>query len=193
MMNNLEQDNFLLELENALIVEEAKMLDLDPEADDFGIKNKNQADYFIKLLNDVREEQKQIVTLCNDKIKRQTEIINAFKEQKLTGLNSQEQYYLALLKTYAENELKDSKKRSVKLPEGTLGFTKQQPRFEYDETLQSWLEENKPEFIKREEKKSVDKKLLKDSGAVVGDKLVVNGETIHGVTIIEQEDKFTVK
>lgn len=187
------QDEFLKELEEFMIEEEAKQLDLDPAADDFGIKNKSQADFFLKLLNEVREDMNEVNTLCDEKIKRETEKINDFRDKRLTGLRSQEQYYIALLKTYAENELKDSKKRSMKLPEGTIGFKKQQPKYEYGESTLEWLTNYRPEFVKKEEKLSIDKTALKKAATVVGDKLLIDGLEVADVVVIEQEDKFTVK
>lgn len=59
-------------------------------------------------------------------------------------------FFEKLLADYAARELEGSKKQSLKLPKGTLGFRSQQPEYKRQEDiLFEWLESNCPRLLKR--------------------------------------------
>ena len=110
----------------------------------------------------------------------------------------------AQLKDYAETRITD-KKRSVSLPNGTLSFRKQQPKFFFDglveakaddERLVHFVKHNAHQFLKVKVDESVDwanfKRTLaiNDNGDVY---FAETGEFIDGLHAQFLPDKFTVK
>lgn len=75
---------------------------------------------------------------------------------------------------------------------GKLVWKKQQPLYERDEAaLLNWAEQTIPELVKV--KKEVSWADLKKRADVSGDNLLLDGEVIPGVTVIEREDVFEVQ
>lgn len=97
-----------------------------------------------------------------------------------------------LLQLYAEERLKNSKRKSVSLPSGKFGYRKQPPKITHDDTiLLAFAKEAAPQFVKIKE--SVDWAGLKKSCVIDQDKMIdENGEVLPGITIEQQEPKFYV-
>ncbi|WP_317423192.1 host-nuclease inhibitor Gam family protein [uncultured Acidaminococcus sp.] len=95
-----------------------------------------------------------------------------------------------LLQLYAEERLKNSKRKSVSLPSGKFGYRKQPPKITHDDTiLLAFAKETAPQFVKVKE--SVDWANLKKGCTVDGDHLISqDGEIIPGVTVEQHPDKF---
>jgi hypothetical protein len=185
---------FLEELHNYMDKEEVKELNINiTEDDSFQIVNKEQAGFFIRKIQEARQEAEEINENANKEIERISNKVNAWREQELSKCASTEAYILNLLKNFAEKELSDTDKRSIKLPFGTLAFKKQQDKFDYDDAaLLQCLENNKLEdYIQR--KPSVKKAELKKTGTVKDGKLYIDGVLIEGIVITPQDDKFEVK
>jgi hypothetical protein len=193
MINDFNND-FLKELENFIEIEEAKDLGIDVEADTLKIHSHSQADYFLGLLNKAQKEVEYINTICDAKIQQTTDRVNRFREQNISGLSSQINYYKMLLETYIVDELANSKKKSIKLPEGTLGIKKQADKIDYDEEIViDYLKVNHPELVRVKTKEEIDKTSLKKLAESLNGSLVIDGKEVEGIKVLPQPDKFYIK
>lgn len=175
-------------------VEEAEVneIELDQAKPGFQIETMEQANYITRKLKELRAEQEQIEETAKRELRRYEDKVNTWKEKTLSPLQNQEQFYMSLLESFARQKLEGSNKKSLKLIEGTIGFRKQQDKYEYDDkVLTAYLEENHKDLVKY--KASPDKTALKKAGEVKNGALYVNGKAVPGVTIISQDEKFEVK
>lgn len=198
---SINKDEFIGFLEDYLMEEEAKELEIKiAETEEQSgplIDSMQKANYFLKLVSKIQEDIDSINMLCDGEIEKTIERVNAYRNSQIKPLANQKEYYANLLKNFAEKELEDSKKRSVKLPYGTLSIKKQQPKWDYgDEAeLLQWLKTNELQCVINEKiSHSIDKKSLKDQVIVTPDNIVMlNGKVLPGIQVIEQADKFTIK
>lgn len=197
---SINKDEFVDFLEDFLMEEEAKELQISitgcEEDDAPTINSMQKANYFLKLIKMIDSDITSIEELCQEEIRKTTERINTYKESQLTPLLRQKEYYTKLLKNFAEHELADSKKRSIKLPNGTLSISKQQPLWTYDdEEIINWLAVNNgDQFISRKIEEKIDKVALKKA-IVLNDEDIptYEGKEVTGLVVTQREDKFTVK
>lgn len=197
---SINKDEFVDFLEDFLLEEEAKELQIkitgEEEQDSPMINSMQKANYFLKLVKTIDEDIKAIDELCNEEIKKTIDRINKYKEEQIAPMLKQRDYFIKLLRNFTEHEIANSNKKSIKLPNGTLAMTKQQPAWEYeDDVIIKFLTANKgQDFIstKIEEKinKVAFKKAIKMNESGVP---MFNGIEIPGLTVTEREDKFTVK
>ena len=178
--------------------EEAKELEItitgDEAQDAPMIDSRVKANYFLKLMNNIKEDIDSINSICDAEIEKTTKRVNEYREMQLTSLVKQYEYYKKILRNFTEYELSNSKKKSVPLAYGTLSIKKQQDKWEYDEEkLLNWFKEHNPELINKKVTESVDKKQLKSLSSKSGEVAMLNGVPVEGVTIIPQPDKFDVK
>ena len=195
---SINKDEFVDFLENYLMEEEAKELEItitgDEAQDAPMIDSRDKANYFLKLMNNIKEDIDSINAICDVEIEKTTKRVNEYRESQLHTLVKQYEYYKKILKNFTEYELANSKKKSVPLAYGTLSIKKQQDKWEYDEEkLLSWFKEHNPELINTKVTESVDKKQLKSLSSKNGEVAMLNGVPVEGVTIIAQPDKFDVK
>lgn len=158
----------------------------------FVIENMDQANYAAKRVKRLRKEQEEITKTGLDQLKSYEEKVREWIEKSTSSLASTEQYYIKLLEEYAKKQLEGSKKKSLKLIEGTIGFKKQQDKYEYEENvLIDFLEKSHPNYIKKTS--SIDKASLKKEGTAKDGMLYFNDTPIPGVTVIPQGETFEVK
>lgn len=197
---SINKDEFVDFLEDFLMDEEAKELAInitgDEEVDAPAINSLQKANYFLKCIKAAEEDVKAIEELCQEEIRKVTERVEAYKANQLKPLQNQIAYYTRLLRNFTEHELANSKKKSIKLPNGTLAITKQQPLWTYqDEDIINFLTANHGEsFVSTKIEEKIDKVAFKK--AIVLNKEGIptfNGLEVPGLSITEREDKFTVK
>ena len=170
-------------------VEEAEV---DLHSSRFTVETMDQANYVIRKLNEVREERGQAEQAAAEQIQAYKEKVENWLKAVSSPLDNQEMYYMNLLKMFAANKLDGSKKKSLKLIEGTLAFKKQQPDYQYqDDVLTEYLKESHPDLIAI--KHSPKKAELKKAGEARNGALYVGEDKIPGVTVIDRDDKFEVK
>ena len=90
--------------------------------------------------------------------------------------------------------MQDSKKKSLKLPFGTLSFKKSQPKYIYDdEQVMNFIKSNElSQFIRVKEE--INKRDLKSALTINEEGIIkLNGMQIEGVTITPGEEMFNVK
>lgn len=198
MFEDFNMDNFLQELNDSINEEEQKALNIsfnqDVEKSKF-INNDSQANYFCKLISDLQTEKQNKNEFIDSEIKRICNHYEEFRNQENRKIDQKIDFFKKALEVYAIEQLNGTKKKSIKLPYGTLGFKKQQDKFEYsDELILEWLKSNKQnDFITVKTTEAVDKKKLKKDGFVNNGKLFINDLPVDGVTVSSQEDKFEIK
>jgi hypothetical protein len=192
-------EDFIKDLNESISKMEAEELNInvtgDEESDREMIQNPQQANYFCKVVNELREERAKTEELINQELKRVQREYEAYKTKELNRIDGQIQYFSGLLESYATKELQNSKKRSIKLPHGTLSIKKQQDKYDYDEeAILECLKKNKQDkFIKVQTVETVNKKDLKKEGFSHNGKLYLDNIEVKGVVITAQPDKFEVK
>lgn len=118
--------------------------------------------------------------------------VDAWLESRVNSIDEANESDEAKLQVYAEDRLKNSKRKSVNLPSGKFGFRKGQPKIEHDDSiLMKYAKASNPQFIKVKE--SLDWSGLKKSCTVDGEKMIdENGEVLPGITIHPAEQTFYV-
>ena len=160
------------------------------ESNEFRITDDLMADWAVEKINAARAERDRLVSLVQEKIeqlqeKRQLYIVNF--EENTSYLRAKLMDYFQTVKTQDTKTMK-----KYKLVSGTLVLKKQQSVYERDEgALLAWAETTAPELVKV--KKEVSWADLKKQADVSGDKLLLDGEIIPGVTVVEREDVFEVQ
>lgn len=197
---SINKDEFINFMEDFLIEDEAKELGIKITGEEEELPKINslqQANFYVKLVKSIDEDINNIELLCKEELQKYQDRISKYKSSQIEPLLRQREYFSNLLKNYTEHELADSKKRSIKLPNGTLALTKQLPIWEYEdedsiiETLKA-IKCNELINVKVEE--SINKKELKKETVIdENGKVLINGHEIHGITITKRDDKFTVK
>ncbi|MGL5507702.1 MAG: host-nuclease inhibitor Gam family protein [Paraclostridium sp.] len=195
----LDMKDFLESLEEYKNAKDAEELQIKLTGDisnDRGvIDSPNKANYFLRILQDVKMDIDKVNQTCDEEIRMATERINEFREDSLRSLKNQVVYYEAMLRDFTIREIEGTKKKSVKLPYGTLQLKSSQPKYIYDDSVAiDFLNENFPSFVVEKTTKSINKADLKKMGAIDPEgNLVVEGKVVPGVSIVHQEDTFTVK
>lgn len=195
----IKRDEFVDFLEDYLLEEEAQELEImitgDEEEDAPAINSLQKANYFLKLVKNIDEDVQMIETLCAEEIKKVTERINNYKMAQIEPLLRDRDYFVRLLKNFTENQLADGKKKSIKLPNGTLAMTKQQPLWEYedDSIIRFLIANNGNDFVHTKIEEKIDKVALKKAVKIENNVAKFNGVEIPGLTVTEREDKFTVR
>ena len=170
--------------------QERYIAELMEESNEFRITDDLMADWAVEKINAARAERDRLVSLVQEKIeqleeKRKLYIVNF--EENTSYLRSKLMEYFSTVKTQDTKTMK-----KYKLVSGTLILKKQQPMYERDEAkLLTWAEQTVPELVKV--KKEVSWADLKKQADVSGDKLLLDGEIIPGVTVVEREDVFEVQ
>lgn len=198
MFEDFNMDNFLQELNDSINEEEQKDLNInfnqDVEDSKF-INNDSQANYFCKLIANLQTEKQNKNEFIDNEIKRILNHYEEFRNQEARKLDQKIDFFKKALEVYAAEQLSGTKKKSIKLPYGTLGFKKQQDKYEYsDELILEWLKSNKQnDFITVKTTESIDKKKLKKDGFVNNGRLFINNIPVDGVSVSSQNDKFEIK
>lgn len=202
-MNSNERNEFDIFGENSDILEalfdeiteeEVKELGIEIDNEKFAITSDEQANFFLRRLEEVRSEQDKINVTCNNEIERFTKKVNSFRAKELLSLENTEKYFISLLETYAKKQLEGSKKKSIKLPFGTMSFKKGQRKMVYeDDVLMNFIKSNslndfiriKEEINKSELKKAIK---LEEDGSVT-----LHGTVVEGATSLPAEETFSIK
>lgn len=162
--------------------------------DTFKIESKEQAGYFLRKILDLKAQKEEIILTAKSETERLLSIINSWQEKETTNLDNTIDYFSCLLKEFTEKELENSEKRSIKLPFGTLGFKKQPPHYDYDDSLvKEWLKKENSELLEKVVDFKYNKTDLKKIAVIKDNQLFLNGKAIDGITVTNQEDLFIIK
>lgn len=185
--------DFISELRGFMDDVEIQDLNITQE-DSFRITSRDQANYFVRKVMDLKNQEQEIIMTAKQEAERLLGMIKQWEEKELSTIHSGMDYFNGLLREYAESELDGTKKRSIKLPFGTLQFRAQQPKFNYDDdTLKTYLQGLSSDLVEEKVEYKVNKTELKKRAMVVDGKLMLDGKVVDGVTIETLDDKFEVK
>lgn len=194
---SINKDEFLEDINDILIQADIEELNVrlasDMNDETLTVPDKESANFYLKMINQLQEEKDQINEFTDELIKKDVEKYEQYRQDRLKPLDSKIEFYKNGLETFMRSEYEASGKKTLKLPEGTLSIRKQQPNYVYnDDAILEYLKiNNKDDFINI--KYTVNKKDLKKAGTVIGTSLYIDGKEVPGVLITEQEDKFDIK
>ena len=159
----------------------------------FRIENLEQANYYIKKYKELTKEEQTINETAKDYLENYKEKVSSWQEKVLGPIQSKKDYYEYLLKEYASNQLEGSKKKSIKLVEGTLGFRKSSPSLVYDEQeMINYLVNEKYNGLYKTSYK-IDKKALQSVTKIKDGELYLDNNKLDFVQIEEKESSFNIK
>ena len=161
---------------------------IEPE-EGFKIDDLDKAEWAVRKIACYETSIKEAEELAKKRLRQIDTWLKGIKEDN----ERQIKFFEELLRPFAEFKLEGSKKRSMKLPCGTLGFRKSQPKYERDEDkLLAWVKDSSPEHLVIKESvnwSSLKKSLVTDNGKAI----TCDGEIVTGITVEEQPDTFYVK
>lgn len=196
MIHIINKDEFLADLQEYLNDQEAIALDIN-ESNEYLINDKSQADYFIKLSKQCENDINDIKEYIEAEKERYLQLLENYMIDQIMAVEKRKQFYDDALEAYIHRELDGTKKRSIKLPHGTLALKKQQPHYTYeDEDIIDWAKEMYPDIVKTtipEPKVSIDKKKLKEHGEIIDGLLYIDGLQVPGVQVEIKDDAFSIK
>lgn len=196
MIHIINKDEFLADLQEYLNDQEAIALDIN-ESNEYLINDKSQADYFIKLSKQCENDINDIKEYIEAEKERYLQLLENYMIDQIMAVEKRKQFYDDALEAYIHRELDGTKKRSIKLPHGTLSLKKQQPHYTYeDEDIIDWAKEMYPDIVKTtipEPKVSIDKKKLKEHGEIIDGLLYIDGLQVPGVQVEIKDDAFSIK
>lgn len=158
----------------------------------FKIEDEVQVNWALRKIKQLQDEKEKNVSLANAEIEKIEEWLNSMNDQVQQSID----YFQSLLAEYALKQRKnDPEFKSLKLPNGRIGFRKQQPKWEYDNTklVESLKASERTDLIRIKEEP--DKSAIKKAFQVVDDKVVdtETGQVIEGITVEQREDAFRVE
>ena len=155
----------------------------------FAIESETEANWALRKIKQIEDQRKNNLELANAEIEK----INSWKDQVNKQADNEVNHFQSLLDEYARKcRLADPKFKSLKLPNGKIGFRKQQPKWNYDD--QKLLEHLKANGhdelirIKEEPDKTAIKKVFKLNQNSVIDPST--GEIVEGISVELREDAF---
>lgn len=171
-----------------------EFLDKYQQTDDEGfiVDDEQKANWALRKIGELQKEMKDNTRLAEkeiDKIKR-------WEKQQNNRLSESVNYFEGLLADYARQKREqDPKFKSLSLPNGRIGFRKQQPKWIYDDkTLLKYLERTELDELIRVNK-APNKSEIRKVFDVVGDKVVnkETGEVVEGIEIVHRDETFNVR
>ncbi|MGI6078808.1 MAG: host-nuclease inhibitor Gam family protein [Fastidiosipilaceae bacterium] len=148
----------------------------------FKIEDKSQAAWALRKMSKIKAEMDENIMTAQAEMER----IVGWRDGENEKLQRSVSFFEGLLHEYFLTlRESDPKLKTMKLPHGTLKMRKQQPQYEYDESLMlPWAKKNLPEavVVKESVAKTPVKKHIKDTG-----------EMVPGVEIVERPERFSVE
>lgn len=187
-------ESFFEEIEKA----ELEELDINIDKIQFEIKDEGQANFFLRKVTELREEREKINKMCDDEVKRFVDKIETYRIKETATLDKTEEYFSSLLSEYASKQLEGTKKKSLKLPFGTLAFSKSPDSYVYEtDAAMEFVSKEMPQFIRTKtelNKAELKKNLFVNESGEVMVKISEDSSTlIPGVTFSPGEKKFKIK
>lgn len=191
-----ELQNFLDEQSEAQFLPEVdEETDVESAKEKYKITSMQSADYFVRKIKEIELYEAEVDATVKaeiERVKANAEAWAAKEKEKNTFIKS---FFKSLLETYASEQLKDKKTRTLALPSGSLCFKKQQNEYNYDDkAVITFLKEIKPDLINKEIIEKYDKKVLKSLISEQPDGSVLLGDyKVPGVSFTERNTKFEIK
>ena len=177
---------------NALQKNELQDLPDEQERERFKIEDINAANWALRKISAAQAAIRERETLARAEVERVQQWLDG-ETQKLKG---DIEFFEGLLHEYHQQELKlDEKRKTIKLPHGTLKMRAQQPDYQRDDVkLKEWAEANKRDVLIPQPPKLDWASLKKAIRPVDGKAIDVDtGEVIPGIAIVDRPPKFSVE
>lgn len=186
-LDEKSEAQFLPQVDEATDVETAK--------EKYKITSMQSADYFVRKIKEIQLYEAEVDATVQAEIERVKTNAEAWaikEKEKNAFIKS---FFKSLLETYAKEQLKDKKTKTLTFPSGSLCFRKQQNEYSYDDKLVlKFLETSKPDLIKKEIIEKYDKKELK---ALLTEqpngKVMLEDKLVPGISFTERDLKFEIK
>lgn len=187
-------DEFLEELYDLIVDEEAEKLGINISDEKYHIMGDSQANFFLRRLSELEAENQKINEMCDAEIQAFVDKVNKFRESKLKTNKGTMDYFNTLLEKYAHSQLDGTKKKSLKLPFGTLQFRTSPEKLNYvdPEVVLKMLQNNNMNELVRT-KTEIDKTNLKKAINIIDGKAYLNGVELAGVEVEPPQTSFSVK
>lgn len=173
------------------VFEEQGVNDLASATDErFKVKDLSGAEWCLKKISRAKVRYEEIKAYVESEKAKLDAFLADAKEQ----FDGDKGYFESLLMPYAMEQLEgQKKKKSIKLPSGTIGF-KAMPAevVKDDEALKAFVKDNMPEYIETKETVKWGE-LKKTLTAADGRFVTADGEIVDGVTYTEKPDVFYSK
>lgn len=158
----------------------------DFDNDKFVIDNIKKADWAMGKIKLERAKMAQNEELVQARIEQ----LQAWLKQKNEASEGTIAFFENLLAPFVEEQIKNSKKKSINLPNGTVGFKKTTKTTKDDAALLAFIKDGYSEYIKVKE--SVDMAELKKACKIVNGKLITEeGEVVPGYEVEEINVLYT--
>jgi len=165
------------------------------QPDGFRVKTTEQAIWAMRKLHGIVVEIESVKAVALAEIDK----IQAWVESETKQLQSDENFFTALLEGYHRRLFaEDNKKKTVKLPHGSLQLRAQEPAYTKDDKkIIEWAEQNRPELVitPPQPEKELSWGDMKKTIKVIGRQVTctVTGEVVPGIEAMERDPKFSVK
>lgn len=178
--------------EKIAVFEDQGAMALNNAADDrFRVTDIRGAEWCLKKISRAQEEYEGIKAYVDAEKAR----LDSFLADAKAKFDGDKSYFEGLLMPYAMEQLEgQKKKKSIKLPSGTIGFKSVPAEItKDDEALKAFVKESAPEFIETKEtvKWGEFKKTL--TATEDGRFITADGEIVDGVTFEGKPDVFYSK
>ncbi len=148
----------------------------------YKIDDQGKANWAIRRIREAEERGVEVIDTAN----KERERIVRWKEKVVKKEKREIDFFHGLLRDYAHDELanSDGKVKNVPLSEGTLSFTKRQPKLIYDD--KALIQELEDKDLEKLIRRKSEPNLVEIKQAIKG------GFKLESITVEEQEDSFKV-
>lgn len=156
------------------------------ENEGFVVDTLEKADWAMGKIKLEREKMAQNEELVKARIEQLQEWLKKKNEASQGSIT----FFENLLVPFVQEQIKDSKKKSINLPSGTVGFRKATKTIKDDKLILDFVRANCSKYIKLEEK--LDMAGFKKSCTVAGGRLITSdGEVVPGYEVTEENVLYT--
>jgi hypothetical protein len=160
-----------------------------------GVTSEGQANFLIRRYKRLKDTAQKINDTADEELRKYADKVNNWRDNELKSLSYQMDYIQAVLESYTKANI-TGKKKSIKMIEGTLAISKQQPKIEYnEEQLRNFLATIKDgeNFLEPQEPKLLWGEFKKASNVGTDNLLHYGDKTVPGVVVTIRPDKFAIK
>ena len=192
-----DTEKFLADMQDFEIDTEMKKLKIDPEKG-YKILNEDQAIFFLKRYQECMDDIAKIKELCEQRIADYTKEIEEYRDSKLKEYTNNIEYFSYILNQYYDDFMAanpNTKKKSIKLPYGTLAMKKSLDKYNIadEEKLVKFLQTiGQDELLNTTSKTTVNKKLLKTKVTHTDEGVFIGDNALPDVTFEPGKDKFSI-
>lgn len=178
----------------------------------FIIDDLSKAEWAVKKINGLQNEIETIKIEAKKMIDAEKFRVEKWANDEILRKQESVNFFMNILQPFAEQQLKDSKKKSFKVPSGTIGFKAGSVDFKIkgedisndNQDLIAFTQSSYPDLIKTEttvnwsdlkkKLKTIETKINTDDGEKIEIKVITeDGELVPDMTAAINENKFYVK